>query len=53
MAAEKQYLFPGKVGVNAGIHAWEFTWEGPLGTVACIGLATKYVSFSLSLVFWK
>ncbi|EJW89064.1 F-box/SPRY domain-containing protein 1 [Wuchereria bancrofti] len=34
----------GKIGVNSGIHAWEFTWEGPLGTVACIGLATKYAA---------
>lgn len=25
------------------MHAWEFVWEGPLGTVACIGVATKCV----------
>ncbi|KAM3715992.1 F-box/SPRY domain-containing protein [Dirofilaria immitis] len=34
----------GKIGVNSGIHAWEFMWEGPLGTVACIGLATKHAA---------
>ncbi|VDN07675.1 unnamed protein product [Thelazia callipaeda] len=34
----------GKIGVNGGIHAWEFKWEGPLGTVACIGLATKHAA---------
>lgn len=35
-------VFTGKIGVNSGIHAWEFIWEGPLGTVACVGLATMY-----------
>ncbi|VDD86347.1 unnamed protein product [Enterobius vermicularis] len=34
----------GKKGVNSGMHAWEFVWEGPLGTVACIGVATKYAA---------
>lgn len=34
----------GKKGVNSGLHAWEFVWEGPLGTVACIGVATKYAA---------
>ena len=24
-----------------GRHAWEVIWEGPLGTVAVIGIATK------------
>uniref|UniRef100_A0AC35TNJ6 F-box/SPRY domain-containing protein 1 n=1 Tax=Rhabditophanes sp. KR3021 TaxID=114890 RepID=A0AC35TNJ6_9BILA len=34
----------GKMGVNAGIHAWQFTWIGPLGTVAMIGIATKHAT---------
>lgn len=31
----------GKIGFSEGRHAWEVWWEGPLGTVAVIGLATK------------
>ncbi|KAJ1520219.1 hypothetical protein ONE63_004429 [Megalurothrips usitatus] len=31
----------GKVGFRHGRHAWEVIWEGPLGTVAVIGIATK------------
>lgn len=31
----------GKIGFSEGRHAWEIWWEGPLGTVAVIGLATK------------
>uniref|UniRef100_A0A915B6X7 F-box/SPRY domain-containing protein 1 n=1 Tax=Parascaris univalens TaxID=6257 RepID=A0A915B6X7_PARUN len=34
----------GKIGVSSGIHAWEFTWEGPLGTVACIGVGSKHAA---------
>ncbi|XP_063376799.1 F-box/SPRY domain-containing protein 1 [Cydia fagiglandana] len=31
----------GKVGFNYGRHAWEVIWEGPLGTVAVVGISTK------------
>ncbi|XP_038829084.1 F-box/SPRY domain-containing protein 1 isoform X1 [Salvelinus namaycush] len=31
----------GKIGFYEGRHAWEIWWEGPLGTVAVIGIATK------------
>ncbi|CAH1781686.1 unnamed protein product, partial [Owenia fusiformis] len=31
----------GKIGFKAGRHCWEIWWEGPLGTVAVIGIATK------------
>jgi F-box protein 45 len=31
----------GKVGFTRGRHAFEVWWEGPLGTVAVIGIATK------------
>ncbi|XP_076826447.1 F-box/SPRY domain-containing protein 1 [Brachyhypopomus gauderio] len=31
----------GKIGFTEGRHAWEIWWEGPLGTVAVIGIATK------------
>jgi F-box protein 45 len=34
----------GKIGFKAGRHCWEVWWEGPLGTVAVIGLATKKAS---------
>lgn len=30
-----------KLGFRTGRHCWEVWWEGPLGTVAVIGLATK------------
>ncbi|XP_047383596.1 F-box/SPRY domain-containing protein 1-like [Sciurus carolinensis] len=30
-----------KIGFSEGHHAWEVWWEGPLGTVAVIGIATK------------
>jgi F-box protein 45 len=30
-----------KIGFRTGRHAWEVSWEGPLGTVAIIGVATK------------
>eukprot|EP00073_Rattus_norvegicus_P051328 XP_017453712.1 PREDICTED: LOW QUALITY PROTEIN: F-box/SPRY domain-containing protein 1 isoform X1 [Rattus norvegicus] len=30
-----------KIGFSEGRHAWEVWWEGPLGTVAVIGIATK------------
>lgn len=29
------------VGFSQGRHAWEVMWEGPLGTVAVVGIATK------------
>ncbi|XP_074658139.1 F-box/SPRY domain-containing protein 1-like [Tubulanus polymorphus] len=31
----------GKIGFKNGRHCWEIWWEGPLGTVAVIGIATK------------
>ncbi|KAM7390716.1 hypothetical protein PAMA_008756 [Pampus argenteus] len=34
----------GKIGFSEGRHAWEIWWEGPLGTVAVIGIATKRAS---------
>ncbi|CAG0920520.1 unnamed protein product [Notodromas monacha] len=30
-----------KIGFRTGRHAWEVVWEGPLGTVAVVGIATK------------
>eukprot|EP00061_Rhincodon_typus_P010912 g35550.t1 len=29
------------IGFSEGRHAWEIWWEGPLGTVAVIGVATR------------
>ncbi|GMR42026.1 hypothetical protein PMAYCL1PPCAC_12221, partial [Pristionchus mayeri] len=34
----------GKRGVSSGVHAYEITWEGPLGTVAVVGVATKHAA---------
>ncbi|KAI4490417.1 hypothetical protein M0802_010688 [Mischocyttarus mexicanus] len=34
----------GKIGFRHGRHAWEVIWEGPLGTVAVVGIATKEAS---------
>jgi len=34
----------GKIGVSQGIHCWEIIWEGPLGTTAVIGIATKHAA---------
>jgi F-box protein 45 len=31
----------GKIGFSQGRHAWEVIWEGPLGTVAVVGITTK------------
>ncbi|KAH3810601.1 F-box/SPRY domain-containing protein 1-like [Dreissena polymorpha] len=31
----------GKLGFKQGRHCWEVVWEGPLGTIAVIGLATR------------
>ena len=31
----------GRRGFRNGRHAWEVWWEGPLGTVAVVGIATK------------
>jgi F-box protein 45 len=28
-------------GFSKGRHAWEVIWEGPLGTVAVVGIATR------------
>ena len=30
----------GKIGFKSGRHCWEIWWQGPLGTVAVIGLVT-------------
>ena len=29
------------IGFSRGRHSWEIVWEGPLGTVAVVGIATK------------
>ncbi|XP_077291765.1 F-box synaptic protein isoform X2 [Arctopsyche grandis] len=34
----------GKLGYRRGRHAWEVMWEGPLGTVAVVGITTKDAS---------
>lgn len=34
----------GKRGVTQGVHSFEITWDGPLGTVAVIGFATKHAA---------
>lgn len=34
----------GKIGFKTGRHCWEIWWEGPLGTVAVIGIGTKKAS---------
>lgn len=31
----------GKIGFHHGRHAWEVVWEGPVGTVAVVGISTK------------
>lgn len=31
----------GKIGFTSGRHAWEVVWEGPLGTVAVVGIASE------------
>ena len=31
----------GKIGFDCGRHCWEVRWQGPLGTVAMVGVATK------------
>jgi F-box protein 45 len=30
-----------KIGFDCGRHVWEIMWEGPLGTVAIVGISTK------------
>lgn len=34
----------GKIGLSHGLHAFDLVWEGPLGTVAVIGLATRHAA---------
>jgi len=36
-------------GFSHGRHAWEVMWEGPLGTVAVVGIATKEASLQVAL----
>ncbi|XP_072936703.1 F-box/SPRY domain-containing protein 1 isoform X2 [Epargyreus clarus] len=31
----------GKIGFQRGRHTWDIVWDGPLGTVAVIGISTK------------
>lgn len=31
----------GKLGLSRGRHCWEIWWQGPLGTVAVVGVATR------------
>lgn len=38
----------GKRGVAQGVHAFDITWDGPLGTVAVIGFATKHAALHCS-----
>ena len=38
----------GKMGFRTGRHCWEVWWEGPLGTVAVIGIATKAAPLQVS-----
>lgn len=38
----------GKIGFREGRHAWEVMWEGPLGTVAVVGVATNTSSIQCS-----
>lgn len=33
-----------KRGFTEGRHAWDVWWEGPLGTVAVIGVASKHAA---------
>jgi len=34
-------LYSDFIGYSRGRHAWEVIWEGPLGTVAVVGVATQ------------
>lgn len=34
----------GRRGFNSGRHSWECHWEGPLGTVALIGVASRHAA---------
>ena len=38
----------GKIGLSSGRHCWEVCWEGPLGTVAVVGIATKEAPVQIS-----
>lgn len=38
----------GKIGFNQGRHAWEVMWEGPLGTVAVVGISTRDAALQCS-----
>ncbi|PIO70180.1 hypothetical protein TELCIR_07974, partial [Teladorsagia circumcincta] len=41
----------GKIGVSQGVHAFDITWEGPLGTVAVVGVATRHTEGNLREAF--
>jgi F-box protein 45 len=38
----------GLIGFKSGRHCWEIWWDGPLGTVSVIGIATKEQSLQSS-----
>jgi len=38
----------GKIGFTAGRHCWHLQWQGPLGTVAMVGVATQHEVVRLS-----
>lgn len=38
----------GKIGFRQGRHAWEVMWEGPLGTVAVVGISTREAALQVS-----
>lgn len=40
-----------KIGFNSGRHAWEVWWDGPLGTVAMVGVATKHAALQVRRIF--
>ena len=36
-----------KIGYRHGRHVWEVSWNGPLGTIAAVGVSTKDASLQL------
>lgn len=43
----------GKIGFGSGRHAWEVVWDGPLGTVAVLGVTTKDAPVQVLLFFFS